>query len=366
VICRFHNRQFLLEHDGARDRYLNCLGVACSRTDARVLAYCLMSSHVHLVLQLGTTRLGTFTRMVNASWVNWLNRKYGRLGTAMAERPNSVFCDSETYALELVRYVHNNPVRAKIVASAEGSSWSSHRAYLGLDKAPEWLDFMPVLLRLSDDIVQAREKFAAFVEGGKFEPRRAEFSGEVSREMSKRIRSLVKGPVEISYPVLGPDDFILDVYGRQKQENSDREQFPDVSIGAMDVLEAVCRETGLDKEQLLGSSRSRAVSRGRKLTAWIWCERFGKPQVDIADMFGVKPAAVSRMMRDMRNKKVAGIDDEMVKRVLKTMKKRLVEILGTRPLDPASRRDPSKVQSILLRRVREIEERLFGRKVFDG
>jgi putative transposase len=211
VISRFHNREFLLDHDGARDRYLRCIEVACSRTDVRVFAYCLMSSHLHLVLQLGTTRLGAFTRAVNTSWANWLNKRYGRLGTAMAGRPNSVFCDTETYTLDLVRYVHNNPVRARVVESAEEICWSSHRAYLGLDEPPEWLEFEPVLYRLSDDIEEARGKFATFVEDGKFEPRRPEFSGEVSREMSKRIRGLVRGPVEISYPVLGPDDFILQV-----------------------------------------------------------------------------------------------------------------------------------------------------------
>jgi putative transposase len=298
VISRFHNREFLLDHDGARDRYLHCLEVACSRTDVRVFAYCLMSSHVHLVLQLGTTRLGAFTRAVNTSWVNWLNKRYGRLGTAMAERPNSVFCDTETYALDLVRYVHNNPVRAKVVSSSEESYWSSHRAYLGLDESPEWLESEPVLYRLSDDIGEARGKFAAFVEDGKFEPRRPEFSGKVSREMSKRIRGLVRGPVEISYPVLGPDDFILQVFGKQEKENIDRAQFSNVFIGAMDVLEAVCRETGLKKGQFLGKSRLREVTRGRKLAAWVWCERFGRPQIDIAEMFGVNPSAVSKMMRD--------------------------------------------------------------------
>lgn len=209
MICRFHNREFLLDTEGARDRYLRGIGAALARTDTRLFAYCLMSSHVHLVLQLGTCPLGRFTRSVNTGWVNWLNKKTGRLGTAMADRPGSVFCDSETYALELVRYVHNNPVRAGVVDRADESAWSSHRAYMGIDDPPDWLEIEPVLYRLADDVEEARSSFSRFVDLGRFEPRRPEFSGEVSRELAKRIRELVKGPVEISYPVLGPDEFIL-------------------------------------------------------------------------------------------------------------------------------------------------------------
>ena len=364
MICRFHNREYLLDYDGARERYRQCLGVAVSRTDTRLFAYCLMASHIHLVLQLGTIPLGTFTRIANTAWSNWLNKRYKRLGTSMADRPKSVFCDSSTYALDLVRYVHNNPVRAGVVKTAEESTWSSHRAYIGKEDPPDWLEIDPVLYRLSDDAEEARRSFDKFVDEGKHEPRRPEFSGEVSAEMSKRIRSLVKGPVEISYPVLGPDEFILSVFGKQEKKNIDRSQFSNVSIGAMDVLHAVCEETGLKKDDLLGKSRLRHLTRGRKLVASVWCERLGKPQAPITDMFGVRASAVSQWLRSMRASVNKEQEKDIIENVLRRIRKKLIQLIEKAQKDPKQERSAKDAQVMLLQRLREVEERLFGQQLF--
>ena len=120
VVSRFHNRKYLLDVENARTYYLKCLASAHDQFDTRILAYCLMSSHVHLVLQIGVNRLGQFMRAVGSPWVLWLNSQTGRLGTAMADRPKSVLCHMDTYALELVRYVHNNPVRANALIFRRG------------------------------------------------------------------------------------------------------------------------------------------------------------------------------------------------------------------------------------------------------
>ncbi len=326
VICRFHNHTFLLDVEGARSRYLDCMANALSRTDARLFAYCLMSSHVHLVIQLGTQPLGSFTGAVNASWVGWLNRKTGRIGTAMAGRPMSVLCDSETYALELVRYVHNNPVRAGIVSRADQSSWSSHRAYLGQVTPPDWLDIEPVLGRLADDVEDARNAFADYVDSGRLDPRRPEFSGEMSREMGRYVRGLTSGPVEISYPVLGPDEFIIQAFGKQARSNEDREQFARVSIGAADVLHAVCAEIGLDRELLLSKSRIKTAVRGRKLVAWIWCTRLGRPQTSVADLFDTRPHAVTQILSRIRSEDWIRKEADTVERIVRRIRRQVIKL----------------------------------------
>jgi len=86
--------------------------------------------------------------------------------------------------------------------------------------------------------------------------------------------------------------------------------------------------------------------------------------MDIADMFGVKPAAVSKMMRDIRTKITATTYADAIESVVGRIRKRLIEILESRQNDPGAQRDPKEAQSMLLQRLREVEVRLFGRRVF--
>ena len=84
VISRFHDRRFYLDIEGAREKYLELLGKAAETHDCRILAYCLMSSHVHLVLQLGNAHLGKLTKKVNSPFATWVNGQRKGLGTVVA------------------------------------------------------------------------------------------------------------------------------------------------------------------------------------------------------------------------------------------------------------------------------------------
>jgi hypothetical protein len=317
-----------------------------------------MSSHIHLLLQLGIVRLGEFSKIVNTSWARWLNRATGRIGTTMADRPNSVFCDSATYGLELVRYIHNNPVRAGLVATAEDSTWSSHRAYLGLEPAPTWLTIDPILKRFSEDDRLARQKLGAFVYDGRQEPRRPEFSGSITREMRKKIVDLVGGPVEISYPVLGPDEFILKVFGRQQDENKDDRVFRGIDVGAMDIVRLVCKEQGLDVLDMLGRNRSRRVTFGRKMVAYVWCELLRKPQVTLAELFGMNPSSISKMLRGRKERGIFSAPELEFQVEIEKVKIRLIDKLKAVQKRCSKKKDENSAQVLLLRRQREVGEKL--------
>jgi len=366
VICRFHERKFFFDTEGSRDSYLTCLARALSRVDTRLLAYCLMSSHVHLVLQLGERPLGSFTRSVNTPFANWLNRKLGRIGPVFANRPASVLCDSETYALELVRYVHNNPVRAGVVRLASESRWSSHRAYLGLDEPPEWLDVEPVLLRLGDDIDDARRAFSGFVDSGDLTERRPEFCGELPRKELQRIRQQLGGTAEISYPVLGPDEFVLRALGGQVRMSEDEAQFGGVAIGAMDVLDAVCAEIDIDPAMVLTRARERSISRARRLTAWVWTGRLARPQTTVAALFDVRPSAVSQMLQRMRGGVGGAYELDVVENIVRRIRQRIMDLLEQLEKDGRLERDSRAPEVQLLQRLREVDRRLFGPRVYSG
>ncbi len=138
VISRFVDRNWFFEEDGEREQYLVLLGRALSRTDWRCLAFCVMSNHVHLALVAGRMPLAAWARRVHSPFAHWMNGRRKRLGPLFADRPSAHGIPPER-VLEVLAYIHNNPVRAEVVKTAAATKWSSHPAYTGRLPAPSWL-----------------------------------------------------------------------------------------------------------------------------------------------------------------------------------------------------------------------------------
>jgi putative transposase len=164
VISRFHDKRFYLDIEGARQQYLELLGKAALTHDSQIIAYCLMSSHIHLVLQLGNDPLGRLTKQIHAPFGNWINKRRKGLGAILADRPKSVLVHSETYGMSLIRYVHNNPIRAGVVERAAYSGWTSHRAYMGLEACPSWLATEAVFGRKETERENLRHDLGCFID----------------------------------------------------------------------------------------------------------------------------------------------------------------------------------------------------------
>jgi hypothetical protein len=136
-IARFVDREFVVNDDGARARYLDLLGRAMSASDWQCLAYAIMSNHLHLAMFAGATPAERWTRRVHPPFAAWLNKRLERIGPVIAGSSALWVVPPETEA-RVIAYVHNNPVRAGLVAHARESTWTSHRAYLGLARV-SWL-----------------------------------------------------------------------------------------------------------------------------------------------------------------------------------------------------------------------------------
>ncbi|CAN5692779.1 hypothetical protein BH11MYX2_BH11MYX2_25230 [soil metagenome] len=179
AIARILERRFFLDEPGARSTYLRLLARAILESDWTCRAYALMSNHIHLQLQAGTVPFGDLTKRIHTPFANWFNAQQDRIGPVFAHRPKLIaFLRPSEGAL--TAYIHNNPVRAGVVAHARDSSWTSHRAYVGLERAPAWLDVDGGLARAQSD----RTSFDQFVEstpGSKVDPDSNALRAEVAR-----------------------------------------------------------------------------------------------------------------------------------------------------------------------------------------
>lgn len=286
VTIDLSDRQQLLELPEARTRYRQAMGRALTHSDARLLAYALLPNQVQLAMVLGGEPLGRLLRSINAGWVQWLNRTHGRYGTAMADRPRCVLAHFDSWIHEVVRYLHNAPVRAGHVRRAEDSDWTSHRAYLGLDTPPPWLDSQTVLQRFGGLTAEGRAAFARYVAMGCPPARRQELRGATTQA----------GP---TCRVLGPQEFVAQIRDRQPAPRQ-----PAGQVTPEQLLAAVSAVTGIRQTLITGRSRIPAASRGRKLVAWLWVEHLGRRQASVATAIGVGPNAITQMLRRMRQQQL--------------------------------------------------------------
>lgn len=193
VISRFVDRDWFFTSKDERTRYLGLLGRALDQSDWRCVAYCLMSNHIHLAMIGGALPLESWTKRANAPFANWMNDQRDRIGPVFADRP-AVYLVPPHREAAVIAYIHNNPVRAHVVASARESSWSSHRAYVGLARRPKWLHVSEGLERAGCG--NDSEQFERLVNGY--------VGSELELPDLKKTRAVARrqGPYEVGSPTL--------------------------------------------------------------------------------------------------------------------------------------------------------------------
>ena len=138
LISRFVAREFFISSDADRRAYLDLLAHVVIRTRWRLLAYAVMSNHIHLAMVAGPEPIATWLRQVHSTFADTVNRSRERIGALFVRGPKAVLAPGDGVG-RVIAYLHNNPVRAGVCTQPHDSTWTSHRAYLGLEAAPPWL-----------------------------------------------------------------------------------------------------------------------------------------------------------------------------------------------------------------------------------
>jgi REP element-mobilizing transposase RayT len=181
VMLRGNGGADIFFEDGDRHRFFLLLQEGIERFGFRVHAFCLMSNHIHLALQVGEIPLSRIMQNLSfryTQWINWRTKKKGHL---FQGRYRAILVEEDEYLLQLVAYLHLNPARAGMEKTPSDYRWSSHRAYLGDEQIP-WLSCDSLLSRLSKKIKPARRIFVDFVSSQAGLGHRKEFHGAVSSQ----------------------------------------------------------------------------------------------------------------------------------------------------------------------------------------
>ncbi len=133
MILRGVNRQNIFEDEEDAVRFLGTLKKFKKESEYEIYAYCLMGNHIHILIKEGKEDLGIAMRRIGASYVYWYNWKYERVGHLFQDRFKSEAVEDDKYLLTVLRYIHQNPLKAGLVKDIREYKWSSYIEYLYRD-----------------------------------------------------------------------------------------------------------------------------------------------------------------------------------------------------------------------------------------
>ncbi len=278
LITRGNNRQAIFHDSDDYLKFLTLLEVQKRRLPFFLYAYCLMPNHVHLLIERQADAIGRIMHRVLTGFSQYYNRKYRKVGHLFQGRHKAILCQTDEYLGELVRYIHLNPVRAKMVHKPEQYQYSSHRAYLGLEAAG-MVDVDPVLRHFGAKKKLARERYREFVAAGMRLGHRDEFY------LASEGR------------ILGTDEFVdatihrLGETPRAAKSSNRRGESHEFRPEAL--IEAVEKVCGIAREEFCGQGKSAAVVTAKEALILIG-RKAGASAKMLSDLAGLSASAVSR------------------------------------------------------------------------
>ncbi|MBD1400772.1 REP-associated tyrosine transposase [Pelovirga terrestris] len=145
------------------EAFLNIVRESADRWNVHVAAYCLLSNHYHLLLQTPEGNLARCMRHINGVYTQRFNRIHGQDGQLFRGRYKAVLVEDDSHLLEVMRYIHRNPLNAGLVRHLDEYPWSSHTGYLSCAKQWNWLERETLLTMLTTKKSQRKQAYLDFV-----------------------------------------------------------------------------------------------------------------------------------------------------------------------------------------------------------
>jgi REP element-mobilizing transposase RayT len=297
-------RSVIFEDDQDRHDFVSRVGLLAQETGTRIVAWALMRNHVHLLLFSGPPGISKFMRRLLTGYALRYNLRHRRNGHLFQNRYKSIVCEEGSYLLELVRYIHLNPLRAGQVKSLEELdqyAWSGHRVLIGKDKS-DWQEREYVLSQFHEKEGRAVRAYRKFIEDGKDQGRRPELvGGGLVRSLGgwSQVLSLTGSQEGIEHDdrILGSGDFVAEII-REAEKNvrrylRDSERKKSIE----NAIKEICRKEGVEEQEMRMGVRTRRYSRVRAKISHHLNQEFGVSQAEIARQLGVCTSAIAKALR---------------------------------------------------------------------
>ncbi len=250
--------------------FIELLREASFQWKVKIAAYCLMSNHYHLLLQTPGANLSRCMRHINGLYTQYYNRTYRSDGPLFRGRYKSIIVDQDSYLLELIRYIHRNPLRAGLVKRLEDYRWTSHKAYITESNQWNWLHKDFVLSMLEEHTNKQKQAYLEYIK-------------QTESETLKTIYERSNLPL-----YLGAKDFINDIKNKYSGKTIKKEmpQFRELAIDKTEIEHAVVKFYQLETEELMKSRRGN-YNEARNVAIYLMRKHTGTSLQDIGQHFGM-------------------------------------------------------------------------------
>lgn len=283
VIVRGNQKQKIFKDTPDYQKYLQVVTSYKQRHHFYLYAYVLMSNHIHLLIEAQAIPLSKSLQGINQSYTMYFNRTYHTVGHLFQGRYRAILCEREGYLLALIKYIHHNPVRAKMIEDPHRYKWSSDHQYRLRTGNDALIDSDMALRMFSENLSRARRQYIEFMDDGVTVKKQDVYAIIDSR-------------------LLGDERFvdkIVEVHGGSVKKERRRRAYTLAQLAS-----AIARAGSISPDELQAGGRHRATVLGRVAFTVLALE-FGYRGVEIAEFLKRDPTAITQYAR--KREEAAGI-----------------------------------------------------------
>lgn len=275
--------------DSDRSFFVRRLSHLLQETGTQCLAWCLIPNHFHLLVKPTSGKLSSLMRRLLTSYAVTFNHRHGRSGHLFQNRYKSIICEEDPYLLELVRYIHLNPLRAGLVADMDALDrypWTGHSAIMGTQEMVGQ-DVEEVLACFGRRVRAARASYRRFLLDGAGQGARDELVGGGLQRILKA--GIDERPSTSDERILGRGEFVQRLLG-EREENPPRPP----TIPLPFLVARVAEIIGLTPEEIRASGRSKQVAAARSVISYLGYRTMGYSGEAVARELGISRSGVCR------------------------------------------------------------------------
>lgn len=293
VIIRGNQRQKVFKHEDDFMRYLEIMAKYKEKYGFALYAYVLMSNHVHMLIETGKDPLSKILQGISQSYTIYYNRKYRTVGHLFQGRYKAILCNRDEYLLALLKYIHLNPVRAKIAETAADYEWSSHGSYASRESKDPLVDTEKVLKLFSGNKTAGRKLYKAYMEDVAVDIKKEDVYATVDQR------------------ILGDEEFVGRV--REKGTSNIKGSKRAKAYSLPEIVGAVEKIYGVSLKEIRQRGKARRLTAAKRMVSLVASE-YGYKNREVAEYIGKDPMVVTRHLKER-----ASLEEE-IERVIDYLK----------------------------------------------
>jgi REP element-mobilizing transposase RayT len=300
IIVRGIERRKIFQDNSDRDNFLGRLAGILQETETRCYAWALIPNHFHLLLKTGSVPIATVMRRLLTGYAVSYNRKRRRHGHLFQNRYKSILCQEDAYLKELVRYIHLNPLRARMVSDIKNLDkypYAGHSAILG-KITNSWQDVDGILGLFADKVSLARRGYRSFVQKGVNQGKRQDLtggglirsSGGWSNVKAMRRANLFQKSDE---RILGDGDFVEKVLSESREKMDRKYAFHARGITVDNVFKIAANLMNIEPKLVFAPGKERTRVQARSLFCYWSVRELGISMTKLSRQLNISLSAVS-------------------------------------------------------------------------